>query len=191
MLLALISWRFATRDELEMKCQVCKLITKRFAESRPEDSNFTVNGTFCGENPEHRICEFANDVISQIQGGRDVKSLCRNMQACPQLPNIGKPLLEGTRCKQCLKLATHVMAHSKGERKEALFRYCMTGHVPTLGFCGEIIDDGVDDFIEDMLEMEQVSGVCSGRGYCLAPGARRVTRRKAFIGDDIIEIFVL
>ena len=187
MLLFLLSWRFASRDDLEIACQVCKSITARVMKDPDALNDLPESNGFCRENPQDKLCTFIADVVNQVNLTDKPQHLCRNMMACPQLPAN----YEGRRCKHCLKMTMHVMSHARADRKEALFRYCMTRHIPTLSFCGEVIDGGVDDFLEDIFEMENAANVCSGHGYCRAQGKKSIQRRKAYIGDDTIEIFVL
>lgn len=167
----LVAWKFATRDELDLKCQMCRTIVRKL-EANPDLEAEAVQGSKCAENPDDKVCFFIRDLVEQGKKVSNISRLCRNTLSCP-LFLVG---YEGMYCNECTMLASQVILHREEDRRRAFDQYCMTRNLKTLGFCGDIIDDGVTDFLEDLSELASAKSLCMSHGYC------RIKRPEAGLG---------
>lgn len=170
-LLFLFSWRFATKDQLDIKCQLCRSIVRKL-QANPDFELNAVEGSSCATNPEDETCSFIQYVVSQSKKVSNISRLCLNMLACPKAVTG----YEGMHCSECVDLGSHLLIHRQEDRRKAFDYYCMTQSLKTLGFCGGIIDDGADDFIEDLSELSNAMTMCMSHGYC------RIRRPDAGVG---------
>jgi hypothetical protein len=154
-------WRFATYDDIFIKCALCKRIVNKTRAGMKEI--LPVNGSFCDEHPEDRICAFISDTVLGVGQVRDLDGYCQKIWACPPSVPDG---YTGFRCEICVTMISHLLLHKSEDRAAAFDYFCMTSRIHPLSFCGDIVDEGIDGFLSDLSSIEVPVELCDAYHYC-------------------------
>ena len=153
-------WKFATYDELQIQCSICKRIQKNFDDFEPLIPD---KDSFCSSNKSNKMCNYIEQLAEQYTKSKNKTAFCHNANVCPDKIPDG---YIGSRCKICIFLVKHLLYHDYEDRKKAFYHFCTTSQVAPGNFCGDIIDDGLDDFLEDIEDIKEPLNLCHTSHFC-------------------------
>ena len=159
-------WSLATFDEMDLKCALCSRILQSYNPEIDKSIFDIIPGSECMINPSNKICQFIKDIsetINRTQNSSVRSNYCQRIFACP--PEVPDEYT-GIRCETCIGITEYLFHHKKSLRKEAFYRFCTTHHVSTLSFCGDIIEEGLDEFLDDIEEIPDSIQFCHSSHFC-------------------------
>ncbi|OHT07250.1 hypothetical protein TRFO_24658 [Tritrichomonas foetus] len=159
------SWQFASYDELNAQCSICQYFTKKLSEDihyfdgklNPEA------GSECSKNKTNKICLVINAISSNFIHATNKTDYCRRVNFCPAEVPEG---YSGPRCRICMRLVSHLLIHKNEDRKTAFYNFCVTSKSKPANFCGDVIDEGVEDFLYDVDDVNDSFKFCHLSHYC-------------------------
>ena len=125
--------------------------------------------TFCSlslSNSIITLCKYIIDTsnyLKNISNQRFLKKFCINSGTCI-LDHSEE--LTGTRCLNCIWLTNQILLHEKKDRLKAFYSFCSTSRFLTSTLCGDIIDDGINEFLLDLESVTEGISVGISSHFC-------------------------
>lgn len=159
------SWKYPTFDELNVHCALCTYITNRFEDDTSKiDLQITPSmGSLCEKDKLNDICQNTEAIAKNFQNAVNKTNYCRRTGFCPE--EVPKGII-GQKCQICLMLTKHVLNYPIEDRKTAFHNFCNTSNVITSVFCGDIYDESVDDFLDDLKDLKTPFKFCHISHFC-------------------------
>jgi len=159
-------WKFSSDDELELKCSICKKIIKYHLENPNSQIISIIPNSYCENEKNNKFCDYISasaEQIMNITSIRGKKRYCINSASCIDDKSHN---LAGARCNNCISLVSQLLRHMQVDRKKAFNQFCRTSRPLSASLCGDIIDDGLTEFLEDVNALKDPISVCTATHFC-------------------------
>lgn len=161
-----LSFGYLTADELSLRCTLCKKIIS-YHSAHPDEKRFRpIKDSYCSNNEDDPWCKYITSVSSDYfkltsQNAKD--KYCYQTVSC--FPNV-TGLYDGNRCQSCVDLASLLLLYDEVNRTDVFNTFCITSKLIPSSLCGDIIDDGLDDFMKDLQTLKDSIVTCKSLHYC-------------------------
>lgn len=160
-----LNWKYPTFDELNVQCGICKYITSRFENDTSQIDLQLVpsKGTLCTSDKDNDICQTTEAIAKNFKNAANKTNYCIRTGFCPAaVPHW----IVGQKCQICLMLAKHILKYPIADRKAAFHNFCNTSNVITGLLCGDIYDESVDDYLDDLEDLKTPFSFCQISHFC-------------------------
>lgn len=160
-----ISWKYPTFDELDVQCSICQYITHRFENdtSQIDLQLIPQKDTLCDTDKNDDICQVTEAIAKKFQSATNKTNYCTRTGFCPEeLP----PGIIGQKCRICMMLSKHIYNYPIDDRKTAIHNFCNTSNLITSIFCGDLYDEGIDIYLDDLEDIKNHFTLCKLSHYC-------------------------
>lgn len=160
-----LSKTFPSADDIATQCSICNYIVGKFSRNSSKLLEDPVKDSYCAENQSNRLCLYLKDIINftKTLEPKKLTNLCKNIKVCP--PNKPEEML-GARCQACINAVFHINMYPKKKRETAFYHYCMTSRFSTGFFCGDVADDDLPNFLDDINSIEDPIETCVASHFC-------------------------
>ena len=159
MLLFFLLSYYLSFDDYQIRCTICKsLLNKSGKELEKVQKELETLKT------EDEMVNFLNQIIKSILNTKKNKEqLCANKIGCQyNLPDG----YFGQRCRTCLNAAEYLARFAIEKQKKALYKYCETFNTAVSSFCGDVIEEGFDSFINNINSKNNSLKTCENEYFC-------------------------
>lgn len=177
-----ISWKYPTFDELNVQCGICKYITNRFENdtSKIDIQLIPSTGTLCEKDKENEICKSTEAIAKNFQNATNKTNYCRRTGFCPEEVPEG---IVGQKCQICMMASKHLLHYSINDRLAAFHNFCNTSNLITSLFCGDVYDESIEDFLDDLEDLQNPFKFCHLSHFCR--DKPKPKEKKEYDNDDL------
>ena len=160
-----LSWAFATSDELIQQCSLCKFLVKNKLNLNRTHENIPQVNSFCKSHTQNHFCKSIIGMLNQIDSLKSetaIHNYCYNSFSCDEI----SPFLIGSKCPFCIHLGNQLLRHKPIYREKAFYSFCTTSRTLPSSLCGEIIEDGLLSFLNEIESGLKIDKICLSHHFC-------------------------